>query len=164
MRPTPNRTMKLIDEFRPEDFSQIVGNKQAIARIERAIQMNDGSANGLVFLLTGATGNGKTLIADMLADVIDGDVYRPDCTEDSRTADVINLVKTHARTGAWYTGTSVFIFDEADRLSPNNIAKLKITVDYIDTCRREGKLCPVVLIFTTAKTKEQLTKIYCPGG
>ena len=59
--------MKLIDTYQPTKLSQIIGNKQAIAKIERSILMNEG-LGGLVFMLTGKTGNGKTLIADIIAE------------------------------------------------------------------------------------------------
>ena len=42
-------------------------------------------------------------------------------------------------------------------MHPNNIANLKTAIDLIDRRRQEKKPCNVTVIFTTAKTKEQLT-------
>ena len=58
-----------------------------------------------------------------------------------------------------FSAQSVYILDEADKLHPDNIAKLKTTIDMIDRRRQEGKECNVTVIFTSAKTKEQLTSV-----
>ena len=50
-----------------------------------------------------------------------------------------------------------YIIDEADKLSPNNIAKLKMTIDAIVRKRMQNVPCYVTVIFTSAKTKDQLT-------
>jgi len=47
--------------------------------------------------------------------------------------------------------------DEADKLHPNNIAKLKTVIDTIDRRRHANLPCNVTVIFTSAKTKSQLT-------
>jgi len=61
--------MRLIDRHKPTRLDHIVGNTKAIARIEKAVDQNDGFG-GLVLMLTGKTGNGKTLIADLIAATI----------------------------------------------------------------------------------------------
>ena len=150
--------MRLIDIHKPSRLSQIVGNRAAIDRIERAVDQNNGFG-GLVIMLTGKTGNGKTLIADLIAEMIDGELYRPDCTKDAETAVFIDLMKSDIGTRFMFRAQSVYILDEADKLSPDNIAKLKTTIDMIDRRRQQNLPCNVTAIFTSAKTKSQLTTI-----
>ena len=49
----------------PKAFNQIIGNGAAIERIKSAIAENNG-LGGCVFFLQGETGNGKTLLADII--------------------------------------------------------------------------------------------------
>jgi len=68
----------------PRAFNQVIGNTAAIERIKSAIAENNG-LGGCVFFLQGETGNGKTLLADIIADMAGGDVYRPNCNDDDET-------------------------------------------------------------------------------
>ena len=148
--------MKLIDTYQPTKLSQIIGNKQAVSKIERSILMNNG-LGGLVFMLTGKTGNGKTLIADIIAENGNHEVYRPDCTKDAETATFIDMLKQDIYSRPLLADQYVYIFDEADKLSVNNITKLKTTIDAIDRRRRQELPCYVTVIFTSAKRKDELS-------
>ena len=148
--------MRRIDKHRPTKLDGVVGNKKTIDRIYRAIDDNDGFG-GLVIMFQGKTGNGKTLLADIIAGCIDGELYRPNCTKEAETADMIDQIRRDVKQTSMYSNQSVYIFDEADKLHPNNIANLKTAIDLIDRRRQEKKPCNVTVIFTTAKTKEQLT-------
>jgi MoxR-like ATPase len=150
--------MRLIDKHRPGTFENVVGNKKAIDRIYRAIDDNNGFG-GLVFMLLGKTGNGKTLLADIIAGYIDGELYRPNCTKDAETASMIDQIRRDTKQCSMFSNQSVYIFDEADKLHPDNIANLKTAIDGIDRRRQEKLPCKVTVIFTSAKTKEQLTSI-----
>jgi replication-associated recombination protein RarA len=66
--------MRQIDKHCPTTFQDMVGNKKTIDRIYRAVDDNDGFG-GLVIMLLGQTGNGKTLLADIMAEYIDGELY-----------------------------------------------------------------------------------------
>ena len=150
--------MRLIDKHRPTTFDSVVGHQKAIDRIYRAVDDNDGFG-GLVIMLQGKTGNGKTLLADIIAGYIDGELYRPNCTKDAETAAMIDQIRRDVKQCSMFSNQSVYIFDEADKLHPDNIANLKTAIDLIDR-RRQAKLpCSVTVIFTSAKTKEQLTAI-----
>jgi len=140
----------------PQNLNEVIGNGIAIERLRKAITDNHG-LGGLVIMLQGQTGNGKTLIADILAGMADGDVYRPDCTRDADTGDMIEHIKSLAGIPSMFGGLSVFIFDECDRLSSENIARLKTTIDSIERRKSRGESVSVMLIFTTAKVKDQLT-------
>jgi len=148
--------MKLIDTYQPTKLSQIIGNKQAVTKIERSILMNEG-LGGLVFMLTGTTGTGKTLIADIIAESGNHEVYRPDCTRDAETATFIDMLKQDIYSRPLLADKYVYIFDEADKLSVNNITKLKTTIDAIDRRRRQELPCYVTVIFTSAKRKDELS-------
>jgi len=110
-------------------------------------------------MLLGQTGNGKTLIADIIARYIDGELYRPNCTKEAETAALIDQIRRDTKQCTLYSNQSIYIFDEADKLHPSNIANLKMAIDQIDRRRQENLLCKVTVIFTSAKTKEQLTPI-----
>jgi len=150
--------MRLIDKHRPTRLQDVVGNQKTIDRIYRAIDDNDGFG-GLVIMLLGKTGNGKTLLADLLAMYIDGELYRPNCTKDAETAAMIEQIRRDTKQCTLYSNQSVYIFDEADKLHPDNIANLKTAIDQIDRRRQAKQPCTVTVIFTSAKTKEQLTAI-----
>jgi DNA polymerase III delta prime subunit len=150
--------MRRIDKHRPTTFQDVVGNKKTIDRIYRAIEDNDGWG-GLVIMFQGQTGNGKTLLADLMARYIDGELYRPNCTKDAETGAMIEQIRRDTRQCTIFSNQSVYIFDEADKLHPDNIANLKTAIDQIDRRRQEKKPCKVTVIFTSAKTKEQLTAI-----
>ena len=148
--------MRLIDKHRPTSYQNIVGNQKTIDRIYRAVDDNDGFG-GLVIMLLGKTGNGKTLLADMIAKDINGDLYRPDCTKDAETGIAIDQARRDITQSNMFYNQSVYVFDEADKLHPNNIAKLKTMIDSIDRRRQENLPCNVTVIFTSAKSKSQLT-------
>ena len=150
--------MRLIDKHRPTTFDSVVGHQKAIDRIYRAVDDNDGFG-GLVIMLQGKTGNGKTLLADIIAGYIDGELYRPNCTKDAETAAMIDQIRRDVKQCSMFSNQSVYIFDEADKLHPNNIANLKTAIDLIDRRRQEKLPCTVTVIFTSAKTKDQLTSI-----
>ena len=150
--------MRLIDKHRPTTYHNFVGNQKAINRITRAVDDNDGFG-GLVIMLTGQTGNGKTLLADMIASDIDGDLYRPDCTKNAETAVMIDQARRDITQNSMFSTQSVYIFDEEDKLHPDNIAKLKTMIDLMDRRRQENLPCNVTVIFTSAKTKSQLTAV-----
>jgi MoxR-like ATPase len=110
-------------------------------------------------MLLGQTGNGKTLLADIIAGYIDGELYRPNCTKDAETAAMIEQIRRDTKQCSMFSNQSVYIFDEADKLHPDNIANLKTVIDGIDRRRQANLPCRVTVIFTSAKTKEQLTAI-----
>jgi hypothetical protein len=47
--------MRLIDKHKPTRLNRIVGNTKALARIEKAVDQNDGFG-GLILMLTGQSG------------------------------------------------------------------------------------------------------------
>ena len=143
----------------PRSFNQVIGNVAAIDRIKSAITENNG-LGGCVFFLQGETGNGKTMLADIIADIADGDVYRPNCNDKEEVEKMLEAIKTYARTPSVFGGLSVFIFDEADRLSIENIANFKTAFDAIHRAKNDGRVPPVVVIFTTAKTKETVNSSF----
>jgi len=150
--------MRLIDKHRPSTFEDVVGNKTAIDRIYRAVNDNDGFG-GLVIMLLGKTGNGKTLLADIIASYIDGELYRPNCTKNAETTAMIDQLRRDVKQCSMFSNQSVYIFDEADKLHPDNIADLKTAIDQIDRRRQEQLPCSITVIFTSAKSKEQLTSV-----
>ena len=149
--------MRLVDKYKPTRLTDVVGNAKALSRIDKAVDQNDGFG-GLVLMLTGKTGNGKTLIADLIANAIGGDLYRPNCAAESEMNTSIENLKRHIAVRSLYAPQSVYILDEADRLAVDNIARLKVAIDMIDRRRQEGRECNVTVIFTTAQNTKYLTE------
>jgi ABC-type dipeptide/oligopeptide/nickel transport system ATPase component len=141
----------------PLAFNQVIGNSVAIERIKREIADNNGLP-GCVFFLQGETGNGKTMIANIIADLAknDGaDVHdedKIDCNDDDTVAWYLDTIKSLATNPTFIGGYSVFIFNECDRLSVENVSRFKTTFDAIQKAKNAGKIPPVAIIFTTAKT------------
>ena len=81
----------------PKAFNQVIGNVAAIDRIKREIADNHG-LGGCVFFLQGETGNGKTMLANIIADIADGDVYRPNCNDDDKVKYFFDTIKSLAMT------------------------------------------------------------------
>ena len=71
----------------------------------------------------------------------------------------IDQIKQDVMQDTMFAHQTVYIFDEADKLHPNNIAKLKTVIDTIDRRRQANLPCNVTVIFTSAKTKRQLTAV-----
>ena len=126
----------------PVAFNQVIGNSAAIDRIKSAITENNG-LGGNVFFFRGGTGNGKTMLADIIAEMADGDVYRPDCNDDDDVAKIMDVIKTFARTPGLIGGLSVFIFDEVDRMSVENVSRFKTAFDVIHREKNSGKTPPI---------------------
>jgi len=139
----------------PRALNQVIGNAVAIDRIRSEIAENGGLA-GCVFFLQGKTGNGKTMLADIIADMADGDVFRPNCNDNEGVEKMMERIETFSKTPNMFGGLSVFIFDECDRLSVENISNFKIAFDVIHREKMAGKKPPVVVIFTTAQSKESV--------
>jgi replication-associated recombination protein RarA len=84
--------MRSIDRHKPTSLFNIAGNQKAIAKICRVADENNGY-DGLSIMLTGRTGNGKTLIADLIAKMVTDEPYRADCTKEAETKALIDQMK-----------------------------------------------------------------------
>jgi hypothetical protein len=107
-------TMRPIDRHKPTSLFNIVGNQKAIAKICRVADNNNGY-DGLAIMLTGRTGNGKTLIADLIAKMVTDEPYRADCTKEAETKALIDQMKRNVSIQPMFSPLSVYIFDEVDR-------------------------------------------------
>lgn len=60
--------MKLFEKYRPSCLAEVVGQDKAIATVERLI--NRGALGGNAYLITGASGTGKTTLARIISNAI----------------------------------------------------------------------------------------------
>jgi len=86
---------------KPQAFNQVIGNGVAIERIKREIADNNGLP-GCVFFLQGETGNGKSMMADLIADLARAegadihDEEQIDCNNDEKIAWYLDTIKSLA--------------------------------------------------------------------
>jgi energy-coupling factor transporter ATP-binding protein EcfA2 len=60
--------MKLYEKYRPQTLAQVIGQDKATATVARLIER--GALGGNAYLITGASGTGKTTLARILADAL----------------------------------------------------------------------------------------------
>ena len=100
------------------------------------------------------------MLADIIADMADGDVYRPNCNDDDVVKSHFDSIKTLAMTPSMFGGISVFIFDECDRLSVENVSNFKTVFDTIHRAKNAGRVPQIAIIFTTAQTKDTVNPTF----
>ena len=138
--------MQLHEQYRPSDWSHVVGQDKAIAKLTTLRKRGLG---GRAYWITGPSGTGKTTIARLigceLADAVNVD-------ERNATTLMPSDVKEWARLQWMYAiGTKngrVFIINEAHKLREDTLTELLTTLE------PDGSPIPghVAWIFTTTRT------------
>ena len=127
-----------IEKYRPKDFSDIVGQKHLIKRIQAFVQQK----NMPHLLFAGPAGTGKTSTALVIARSFFGEDWKQNFLElnasDERGIDVIRVkVKDFARTRAiGDVPFKIIYLDECDQLTRDAQQALRRTMEnYTQTCR-----------------------------
>jgi DNA polymerase-3 subunit gamma/tau len=104
----------LITKYRPADFSDMIGHREIVRSLERAIA---GSAAPHCFLLTGPGGTGKTTTARILASRLGAEIIETSGAEKSGTDDMRQIVELGSHMSLSGSGKRMIIIDECHALS-----------------------------------------------
>ncbi len=126
------------EKYRPVNFSEVVGQKDIIKRVESLVN----SLNIPHLLLAGPAGTGKSTLALIIVKTLYGDKWKDNYLElnasDERGIQIVrDKVKNFARTKSLGNVLFKVIFlDEADALTPEAQQALRRTMEnYSSTCR-----------------------------
>ncbi len=136
--PKDMESMIWAEKYRPNDFSEIMGQEEIIKRASAFVKQG----NMPHLLLAGPPGVGKTTLSLVIAKQLYGDMWRNNILElnasSERGIDVIrNTVKDFARTKSiGDVPFKICILDEADSLTKEAQQALRRTMEnYTATCR-----------------------------
>ena len=140
----------LINKYRPQSFSEVMGHDEILAALEKAIQ-SDACPHG--FLFTGPAGTGKTTTARIVANELECDeVIEIDAASNNGIDDMRALVELGNHRALSGAGRRAFIIDEAHGLSkPAWQAMLKMLEEppnhlYIMLCTTELAKVPETIL------------------
>jgi DNA polymerase-3 subunit gamma/tau len=138
--------MRLFEQYRPKQWSDVVGQDKVIAKIDR---LRPRGLAGRAYFFTGQSGTGKSVCAGLLADEIAADlnVEEVDAT-DLSAARVREIERQSQCRGLGEKTGRAYIVNEAHGLSRATVRQLLTTLD-------TGRIpSHVVWIFTTTKEGE----------
>ena len=112
----------LADRYRPQSWSEVVGNDKAIEKIADLTVNAFDTGDPLVLLLTGPAGVGKSTVARLVAKQLGADECHVEVIPGGRcTADKVREVEdTLNHTALFGSGWKVVIVEEIDKLPPAN--------------------------------------------
>ena len=135
--------MKLYEKFRPGQWSEVVGQKKAIAEIERIKARGLG---GRAFWISGASGIGKTTIAVLLAAEVADSFYTEEVDASSLTPARLADLEQSMHYSAPGKGGRAYLVNESHGLRKDTIRR------FLDLLERLPQ--KTIVIFTT--TTEQM--------
>jgi hypothetical protein len=138
--------MQLFEKYRPRSLDKIAGHAELLKNLQRMLSRKgwDGDA----FWIEGGSGQGKTSLANIIAEkyCIDRDIHHiagADCG-----VDAIRGIHESSQLSAWgESGYKAFIVDEANAMTPRAIQAWKTVLEPLKPKR--------LFLFTSAKPLEQ---------
>ncbi|MHC1625247.1 MAG: replication factor C large subunit [Methermicoccaceae archaeon] len=118
MTPSNSEVIEWVEKYRPDNISEVVGNKQSVKNlIEWASSWEEGAPKKRAVICYGKPGCGKTSTLHALARYMDWEVVELNAS-DQRTAAVIEDVVGHASTSGTLSGAKrrLVLLDEADNV------------------------------------------------
>jgi DNA polymerase-3 subunit gamma/tau len=130
--------MQLHEQYRPSNWTEVVGQEKALVQIEALRPRGFG---GRAYWISGQSGTGKTTIAKLLA----GEIAEPLCTEEIDATDMtpakLREIEDNMQTYGWGGKGRAFIINEAHGLRKDAIRQLLVLLERLPS--------HVVMIFTT---------------
>jgi len=138
--------MQLHEQYRPNSWSEVVGQDKALAQIEALRPRGFG---GRAYWISGQSGTGKTTIALLLA----REIAEPLCTDEVDATDMtpakLREIEDGMQTYGWGGKDRAYIINEAHGLRRDTIRQLLVLLERLPS--------HVVMIFTTtSEGNEQL--------
>lgn len=136
----------LYETYRPKDFTQVVGQPNAINRllcVKRTVGLE-----GQVFWMTGNSGTGKTTLARLIADNVADHCTTYEVDAQDVSMDMIRDWEAKAQYRSLYGGYA-FIVNEAHGLSNKAVSRLQTVLE------DKGVQNNTTWIFTTTNEGEQ---------
>lgn len=106
----------LITKYRPQTFEEIFGHQDVIASLSRAIAA---PTHPHCYLLTGASGLGKTTMARIIGHMFECEILEIDAATNSGIDHMRQLVEMSQHRAMTGNGNRMFIIDECHALSRN---------------------------------------------
>lgn len=135
----------LFERYRPRCLDDVVGQTKAVATVRRFIER--GCIGGRAFFVTGASGTGKTTLAQIIAGAIADPLYVAEYVGRELSPRIVRDMMETSRLYASGKGGRAFIVNEAHGLSGPTI---ELLLDFLERIPRH-----VVVVFTTTKDGQE---------
>ena len=137
--------LPLFEQYRPREWSEVVGQDKAIAKIQRLAKRG---LAGRAYFISGPSGGGKTTIARLIAAEVADDwgIEEIDAT-DLSAAKVREIERKQSGKTLGTKGGQAFIVNEAHALRKDSIRQLLVTLERLPA--------HVVWVFTTTLEGQQ---------
>lgn len=160
--------MSLATDYRPTDFNEVVGQTTIVNTLVKEFENNNIKQS---YLFMGQSGSGKTSIANIIANKVNGQTLMIDTAVNNSAEDVRNIVDS-IQTKPLIYDKVVVIFDEVHTLSPKGFASLLLTLEkppahvIFILCTTEGDKIPETIknrcecfTFTRIENKDISTRL-----
>ena len=117
--------MSLATDYRPTDFSEVVGQTTIVNTLVKEFENNTVKQS---YLFMGHSGSGKSTCSMIIANKVNGQTLMIDTAVNNSAEDVRNIVDS-IQTKPLIYDKVVVIFDEVHTLSPKGFASLLLTLE-----------------------------------
>ena len=117
--------MSLATDYRPKDFSDVVGQATIVNTLVKEFENNKIKQS---YLFMGQSGSGKSTCSMIIANKVNGQTLMIDTAVNNSAEDVRNIVDSIQTKPLLYNKV-VVIFDEVHTLSPKGFASLLLTLE-----------------------------------
>lgn len=143
--PVSLSSLPLYERFRPRSLNDVVGQPKAVAILRRAIERR--ALGGRAYWLSGASGVGKTTLANIIASEIADPLYVQEFVGRDLSPRVVRDIDDTSRLSASGKGGRAFIVNEAHGLGAPAIECL---LDLLERLPRH-----VAMVFTTTRDGQE---------